>query len=56
MTAAGSDVPKAVRDALFDAEARVDSARFTINTADQPDAIRKIMDDFEAVLENPDYH
>ena len=56
MSAVESDVPKTVRDALFEAEARVDSACFTTNTADQPEAIAKILDDFEAVLDSTDRH
>jgi hypothetical protein len=54
MSAVESDVPKPVRDALFQAEARVDSARFTIDIADQPDEIGKILDDLESVLEAAD--
>jgi hypothetical protein len=54
MSAVESDVPKSVRDALFQTEARVDSARFTVNRADQPDAIKLILDDFESTLQETD--
>jgi hypothetical protein len=54
MSAVESDVPKPVRDALFEAEARVDSTRFTVNTADQPEAIAGILDDFESTLQTAD--
>lgn len=44
------------RGALFQAEARVDSARFTIDIADQPNEIGKILDDLESVLKAADAH
>lgn len=50
MSAVESDVPRPVRDALFQAEARVDSARFTVDIDDQPDAIGKVLDDLESAV------
>jgi hypothetical protein len=54
MSAVESDVPKSVRDELFRAEARVDSARFTVDVDDQPSVIGGIMDDLESVVDAAD--
>lgn len=54
MSAMESDVPKPVRDALFQTEARIDSARFAIDTTDQPKEIASILDEFESTLRTVD--
>jgi hypothetical protein len=54
MSAAGSDIPKSVRDALFQAEARIDSARFTVDRAGEPVAIKQILEDFDSTLQAAD--
>jgi hypothetical protein len=50
MSAVESDVPKSVRDALVQAEARIDSARFTVDLEHQSTAIGKILDDLESAI------
>jgi hypothetical protein len=51
MSALESDVPKPVRDALFEAEAQVDSARFTVDTPERPRAVASILDDLETAID-----
>ncbi len=50
MSAVESDVPKPVRDALFEAEAQVDSARFTVDRAERPSAVASILIDLENAI------
>jgi len=52
MSALESDVPKPVRDALFEAEAQVDSARFTVDTAERPHAVANILDALETAIDS----
>jgi hypothetical protein len=54
MSAVESDVPKSVQDALFQAEARVDSARFTVDIDDQAEVIGEVLDDLAVALQTAD--
>jgi hypothetical protein len=52
MSALESDVPKSIHEALFEAEARVDSIRFTVGHADQPVAVARVLSDLESLIDN----
>ena len=50
MSALEGDVPKEIHEAIRKAEARVDSIRFTINEADRPAEVGRVLGELEAVV------
>ncbi len=50
MSALEGDVPKAVHDAVRKAEAWVDSIRFTVNEAERPAEVGRVLDELEGVV------
>lgn len=50
MSALESDVPKPIREVLFETEARVDSIRFTVSRADQAAALEEVLSHLESVI------
>jgi hypothetical protein len=47
MSALEGDVPKEIHDAVRKAEAWVDSIRFTVNVAEQPREVGRVLDELE---------
>lgn len=50
MSALEGDVPSTVRDAMFQLEADIDSARFATSTAERPGRISRSLEEFESAL------
>jgi cysteine sulfinate desulfinase/cysteine desulfurase-like protein len=45
-----NDIPQPIREALARADSEIESIRFTINTADQPQEVGKLWRELEEVL------
>lgn len=54
MSALEGDVPKEIHAAIQRAEAWVDSIRFTMNAADQPAEIERVLAELEGVVRRHD--
>jgi len=50
MSALEGDVAKEIHDALRKAEAWVDSIRFTVNEADRPAEVGRVLDELEGIV------
>ncbi len=54
MTAMEGDVPKDIRDAVFDAETQVDSIRFMVPESRQSEEIGELFRELEAIIARHD--